>query len=87
MPAKVLAAGYTTVRDVGTIANVAVAVRDAVRQGKVPGPRIVASGQIISPTGGLGDTLPPHWERKWGGLGILVDWRRRDPQGGAPADP
>ncbi|MFI5021396.1 MAG: amidohydrolase family protein [Alphaproteobacteria bacterium] len=70
---KVLAAGYTTVRDVGTIANVAVAVRDAVRQGKLPGPRIVASGQIISPTGGLGDTLPPHWERKWGGLGILVD--------------
>lgn len=70
---KVLAAGYTTVRDVGTIANVAVAVRDAVRQGKVPGPRVVASGQIISPTGGLGDTLPPHWERKWGGLGILVD--------------
>jgi len=71
--AKVLAAGYTTVRDVGTIANVAVAVRDAVAAGKVPGPRIVASGQIISPTGGLGDTLPPHWERKWGGLGVLVD--------------
>ena len=70
---KVLAAGYTTVRDVGTIANVAVAVRDAVRQGKVPGPRIVASGQIISPTGGLGDTLPPQWERKGGGIGILVD--------------
>ena len=71
--AKVLAAGYTTVRDVGTIANVAVAVRDAAAAGKVPGPRIVASGQIISPTGGLGDTLPPHWERKWGGLGVLVD--------------
>ncbi len=70
---KVLAAGYTTVRDVGTIANVAVAVRDAVRQGKVPGPRIVASGQIISPTGGLGDTLLPQWERKGGGIGILVD--------------
>ena len=70
---KVLEAGYTTVRDVGTIANVAVAVRDAVAAGKVPGPRIVASGQIISPTGGLGDTLPPHWERKWGGLGVLVD--------------
>ncbi|HLI10319.1 MAG TPA: amidohydrolase family protein [Alphaproteobacteria bacterium] len=70
---KVLEAGYTMVRDVGTIANVAVAVRDAVTQGKVPGPRIVASGQIIGPTGGLGDTLPPHWERKWGGLGVLVD--------------
>jgi imidazolonepropionase-like amidohydrolase len=70
---KVLAAGYTTVRDVGTIANVAVAVRDAIAQGKVPGPRVVASGQIIGPTAGLGDTLPPHWERRAGGLGVLVD--------------
>lgn len=70
---KVLAAGYTSVRDVGTIANVAVAVRDAISQGKVPGPRVVASGQIISPTAGLGDTLPPHWERKTGGLGVLAD--------------
>ena len=70
---KVLRAGYTTVRDVGTVANVAVAVRDAIAEGKVPGPRIVASGQIIGPTGGLGDTLPPHWERTAGGLGVLVD--------------
>jgi imidazolonepropionase-like amidohydrolase len=70
---KVLEAGYTTVRDVGTIANVAVAVRDAIAEGKVPGPRVVASGQILSPTAGLGDTLPPHWERKAGGLGVLVD--------------
>ena len=70
---KVLRAGYTTIRDVGTVANVAVAVRDAIAQGKVPGPRIVASGQIIGPTGGLGDTLPPHWQRTAGGLGLLVD--------------
>lgn len=70
---KVLRAGYTTVRDVGTVANVAVAVRDAIADGKVPGPRIVASGQILGPTGGLGDTLPPHWERTAGGLGVLVD--------------
>ena len=70
---KVLAAGYTTVRDVGTIANVAVAVRDAIAQGKVPGPRVVASGQIIGPTAGLGDPLPPHGERRAGGLGVLVD--------------
>jgi len=70
---KVLRAGYTTVRDVGTVANVAVAVRDAIAEGKVPGPRIIASGQILGPTGGLGDTLPPHWRRIRGGLGVLVD--------------
>jgi imidazolonepropionase-like amidohydrolase len=70
---KVLAAGYTTVRDVGTIANVAVAVRDAIAQGKVPGPRVVASGQMICATGGAADTLPPHWERKQAGFGVLAD--------------
>ena len=70
---KVLRAGFTTIRDVGTVANVAVAVRDAVNDAKVAGPRIIASGQIIGPTGGLGDTLPPHWERVSGGLGAIAD--------------
>lgn len=70
--AKVLRAGYTTIRDVGTIGNVAVAVRDAVATGKVPGPRVIASGSIICPTAGLGDTTPPHWTRAHG-LGVLVD--------------
>jgi imidazolonepropionase-like amidohydrolase len=69
---KIIAAGYTTVRDVGTIANVAATVRDAVAAKRIRGPRIVASGQILCPTAGLGDTLPPHWSRSHG-LGCLVD--------------
>src|SRR5690625_3933419 len=69
---KVLDAGYTTVRDVGTVGNVAVAIREAVEEGKVFGPRVVASGQIIFPTGGLGETLPPHWCSTHG-LGARVD--------------
>lgn len=69
---RMLDAGYTTVRDVGTIGNVAVAVRDSIAQGKVRGPRAIASGQIIGPTSGMIDTLPPHWEGR-GGLGIRVD--------------
>jgi imidazolonepropionase-like amidohydrolase len=69
---KVLRAGYTTVRDVGTIRNVAVAVRDAVAAGKVPGPEVVASGPILCATGGLGDTLPAHWCSEHG-LGQIVD--------------
>jgi imidazolonepropionase-like amidohydrolase len=68
----VLQAGYTSIRDVGTIANVAASVRDAVQAGKIEGPRIVASGSIICPTGGLGDTLPPHWSKRHG-LGVCVD--------------
>jgi imidazolonepropionase-like amidohydrolase len=69
---RVLNAGYTAIRDVGTIGNVAVAVRDAIAEGKVPGPAVVASGPIICSTGGLGDTLPPHWKASHG-LGRIVD--------------
>lgn len=69
---KVLKAGYTTIRDVGTVGNVAVAMRDAIAEGKVAGPRVVASGQIIFPTGGLGETLPPHWTSEHG-LGMRVN--------------
>jgi imidazolonepropionase-like amidohydrolase len=58
---KVIDAGYTTIRDVGTIGNVAVTIRDAVAQKRIRGPRVVASWQIICSTAGLGDTLPPHW--------------------------
>jgi imidazolonepropionase-like amidohydrolase len=67
-----LEAGYTTVRDVGTIGNVAVAVRDAIAAGKVRGPRVIASGQIIGPTSGMIDTLPSHWSTS-SGLGVCVD--------------
>src|SRR5436190_238146 len=67
-----LDAGYTTVRDVGTIGNVAVAIRDAIAAGKVRGPRVIASGQIIGPTSGMIDTLPSHW-RTTSGLGGCVD--------------
>jgi imidazolonepropionase-like amidohydrolase len=69
---KIIDAGYTTIRDVGTIGNVAVTIRDAVAQRRIRGPRVVASGQILCSTAGLGDTLPPHWSKSHG-LGCIVD--------------
>ena len=69
---KILDAGYTTVRDLGTIGNVAVAVRDAVSAGKIRGPRVVASGRVLHATGGLADTLPVPWETCCG-FGLRVD--------------
>src|SRR4051812_24570206 len=54
-----LEAGFTTVRDVGTRGNIAVAMRDAIADGVVTGPRVVASGQILCTTGGLADIDPP----------------------------
>lgn len=53
---KTLMAGFTTVRDVGASGGDAIfALRDAVEKGWVPGPRIYASGQTVSVTGGHGD--------------------------------
>jgi imidazolonepropionase-like amidohydrolase len=55
--ALTLAAGFTTVRDLGARKpEIIYALRDAVAEGKVPGPRILAVGAILSPTGGHGQT-------------------------------
>jgi imidazolonepropionase-like amidohydrolase len=62
--AKLLRMGFTAIRDVGTRGNIAVVVRDAVAQGRLPGPRIKASKQIISVWGGLGDFHPTHIFRR-----------------------
>lgn len=50
-----LAAGVTTVRDLGSAPLVMFAVRDAIRDGIAVGPRILASGPAISIPGGHGD--------------------------------
>jgi imidazolonepropionase-like amidohydrolase len=52
---KTLDAGFTTVRDVGSRPFLAVDLRNAINEGFLPGPRIVASGPGISITGGHGD--------------------------------
>ena len=50
-----LEAGFTTVRDVGSRPFLAVDLRDAIEDGFIPGPRVVASGPGLSITGGHGD--------------------------------
>jgi imidazolonepropionase-like amidohydrolase len=52
---KTLEAGFTTVRDVGSLPFLAVDLRRNIDSGFIPGPRIVASGPGISITGGHGD--------------------------------
>lgn len=66
-----LASGYTTVRDVGGRASVVFALRDSIRDGIVPGPRIYAAGTSISPTGGHGD--PPATARVRGDRDGICD--------------
>ena len=51
-----LLAGFTTCREMGpTWPYVDVALRDAIAQGAVPGPRLIVPGNYVSSTGGAGD--------------------------------
>lgn len=47
-----LMAGFTTVRDVGSHSFIDVGLRNAIRNGKVPGPRMLVSVHAIGATGG-----------------------------------
>lgn len=48
-------AGFTTVRDLGAPGLSSFALRDSIRDGIVPGPRIIAAGSALSIVGGHGD--------------------------------
>nr|WP_234989393.1 amidohydrolase family protein [Brevundimonas sp. SH203] len=52
---RTLMAGFTTVADLGAGNQAIFALRNAVRNGDVPGPRIIASGSAVSIHGGHGD--------------------------------
>ncbi|MCG6121565.1 MAG: amidohydrolase family protein [Microvirga sp.] len=47
-----LASGVTTVRDVGGISHVDIALKGAIQRGMTPGPRMLCAGQFITATGG-----------------------------------
>ncbi len=69
-----VAAGFTSVRDVGSATGVA--LRDAVAAGEVPGPRVYTSGRGISQTAGHGDLhmLPHDWaSNPDAGISVLAD--------------
>jgi imidazolonepropionase-like amidohydrolase len=55
--------GFTTVRDLGGNTSAVIAIRDAVAEGRFPGPRIRVAGQPLSIIGGHADPttgLPPE---------------------------
>jgi imidazolonepropionase-like amidohydrolase len=54
--------GFTTIRDVGGGAGIDLAIRDAINNGAIVGPRVFAAGQALSITGGHGDSNDvPGW--------------------------
>ena len=52
---RTLMGGFTTVRDLGSRGTAMFALRDAIRAGKVAGPKILVAGYSITPTGGHAD--------------------------------
>jgi imidazolonepropionase-like amidohydrolase len=50
-----LMAGFTTVADLGAPNDSIFALRRAIRENRVPGPRIIAAGAAVTPDGGHGD--------------------------------
>ncbi len=67
---KTLEAGFTTVRNLGARDYADIALRDAINDGDVIGPRIVASGPALGITGGHCDEnlLPPAFHFEGGGV-------------------
>jgi imidazolonepropionase-like amidohydrolase len=70
-----LLAGFTSVRDVGSETGVVVALKNAIKSGVVPGPRLWVAGTPLGPTGGHGDAangLDPELEHP-GWTANLID--------------
>jgi imidazolonepropionase-like amidohydrolase len=67
---RTLDAGFTTVRDVGSEGFTALALKNAINEGKIPGPRMQVANMYIGSTGShgdlngfspwLGSTMPPE---------------------------
>ena len=52
---RTLMGGFTTVRALGSHGDAVFALRDAIKAGKIEGPRILVCGDAITPTGGHAD--------------------------------
>lgn len=52
---RTLMGGFTTVRNLGSRGSAVFALRDAIKAGKVAGPKILVAGYSITPTGGHAD--------------------------------
>jgi len=78
---RTLDAGFTTIRNVGADNYTDFALRNAINAGKLPGPRILASGPALSATGGHGDLngMSPYvrFEGNIGGIADGVDAIRK----------
>ncbi len=74
---KTLAAGVTTVRDLGGTAGNAIDLRDAIDAGKHVGPTIVPAGRAICMTGGHGAWIGREADGPWDVRKAVREQRKR----------
>ena len=67
---RTLESGFTSVRNVGAGGYADVALRDAINDGNIPGPRMLVSGPALGITGGHCDSnlLPPEYADRSDGV-------------------
>jgi imidazolonepropionase-like amidohydrolase len=68
---RIVESGFTTIRTMGDKGQIDIAVKTAINEGKIPGPRIQTSGNCLTITGGHGDMFPAHVSIE--GMARIVD--------------
>jgi len=68
---RIIESGFTTIRTMGDKGQIDIAIKNAIEQNDISGPRILASGYYLTITGGHGDMFPPHVEVQ--GMARIVD--------------
>lgn len=68
-----LECGYTAAASAGAIHRIDIALRDKIKAGRIPGPRLLAGGRDICATASLPDWNPSYWRLGMGGLALIAD--------------
>ncbi|MGN1412637.1 MAG: amidohydrolase family protein [Anaerovoracaceae bacterium] len=75
---RYLDCGITTIRDLGSAKRVALAVREAIEEGVIRGPRILAAGMIIAPVRRAGTIDEYHFLREVSGEDAMLRAAREE---------
>ena len=68
-----LGSGFTSAISFGSVHRIDVFLRDAINNGEIAGPRLLASGRDICAIGGNADMYPDHAKPQTEGLAIITD--------------
>lgn len=68
---RIIESGFTTIRTMGDKGQLDIAMKTAITEGDIIGPRLRASGNCLTITGGHGDMFPAHVDIQ--GMGRIVD--------------